>query len=458
MSESKKLTQLAEKLTSLDPNDLLYVSANGISKSIKASTIEAPLKTYADTKAGEAQAAAISAANSSSQSAVNAEAVRATAAESGLQSQITSEVSNRISADSSLQSSISVESSRAVAAEGSLQTQISQEASSRESLASRVVSLESDSVTKTYVDGEVSDIQLQINALLSNVDPAALDSFTEVVSAFQLADDNLDGAITTLATELTNSLNAEVTSRQMAVSALQNNLSSEESARISSDQSLQASINAEIVRATQAESLLQSQLTQEVSDRVAADIVLQNNIDTEESARIASDLVLQDNINSEMSRAMGIEASLQAQITQEISDRIADVNNEMYQREAAIENVQAMLEQEQSRAEVIENSLQSQITAEVSARITEDSLTLSSAQSYTDSVTAIIAPTGVIHMFAGNTAPTGYLLCDGSAVSRADYSALFAVIGIDYGAGDNSTTFNLPSPDSNTNIRLIIKV
>ena len=52
--------------------------------------------------------------------------------------------------------------------------------------------------------------------------------------------------------------------------------------------------------------------------------------------------------------------------------------------------------------------------------------------------------TGIISLFAGSTAPRGYLVCDGSAVSRDDYSALFAVIGTTYGAGDGSTTFNLP--------------
>lgn len=54
-------------------------------------------------------------------------------------------------------------------------------------------------------------------------------------------------------------------------------------------------------------------------------------------------------------------------------------------------------------------------------------------------------PTGTISMFAGSTAPTGYLLCQGQAVSRTTYSALFAVIGTTYGSGDGSTTFNLPN-------------
>jgi len=54
-------------------------------------------------------------------------------------------------------------------------------------------------------------------------------------------------------------------------------------------------------------------------------------------------------------------------------------------------------------------------------------------------------PVGVINMFAGNTPPVGYLICDGSEISRATYSELFAVIGTTYGFGDNSTTFNLPN-------------
>jgi microcystin-dependent protein len=47
-------------------------------------------------------------------------------------------------------------------------------------------------------------------------------------------------------------------------------------------------------------------------------------------------------------------------------------------------------------------------------------------------------------MFAGATAPEGYLVCNGSAVSRTDYAVLFAAIGVVYGVGNGTTTFNLP--------------
>lgn len=53
-------------------------------------------------------------------------------------------------------------------------------------------------------------------------------------------------------------------------------------------------------------------------------------------------------------------------------------------------------------------------------------------------------PTGSIVPFAGSVAPGGWLLCDGTPVARTAYSALFAVLGTAYGAGDGSSTFNLP--------------
>ena len=51
---------------------------------------------------------------------------------------------------------------------------------------------------------------------------------------------------------------------------------------------------------------------------------------------------------------------------------------------------------------------------------------------------------GTIKPWPKAAAPAGYLLCDGSAVSRTTYADLFAVISTTYGAGDSSTTFNVP--------------
>lgn len=56
----------------------------------------------------------------------------------------------------------------------------------------------------------------------------------------------------------------------------------------------------------------------------------------------------------------------------------------------------------------------------------------------------LAVPAGAMLDYAGTSAPTGWLLCDGSAVSRSTYSALFSAIGTTWGAGDGSTTFNVP--------------
>lgn len=59
-------------------------------------------------------------------------------------------------------------------------------------------------------------------------------------------------------------------------------------------------------------------------------------------------------------------------------------------------------------------------------------------------------PTGVVVAFAGQIIPTGWLLCDGTAINRVFYSELFAVIGITWGPGDGVNTFNTPDLRSRT--------
>ena len=53
-------------------------------------------------------------------------------------------------------------------------------------------------------------------------------------------------------------------------------------------------------------------------------------------------------------------------------------------------------------------------------------------------------PIGSVIAYSGSNEPSGWLICDGRAISRTNYSNLFNVIGTTYGAGDGSTTFNLP--------------
>lgn len=58
--------------------------------------------------------------------------------------------------------------------------------------------------------------------------------------------------------------------------------------------------------------------------------------------------------------------------------------------------------------------------------------------------TDILMPSGSVIIYGGSSAPTGWLFCDGSAISRSTYAALFTAIATTYGAGNGSSTFNIP--------------
>lgn len=65
-----------------------------------------------------------------------------------------------------------------------------------------------------------------------------------------------------------------------------------------------------------------------------------------------------------------------------------------------------------------------------------------------------ISPSGLIQTFAGSSAPSGWILCDGRSISRSTYSDLFAAIGTSYGAGDGSSTFTVPNLKGRTLVGL----
>lgn len=75
--------------------------------------------------------------------------------------------------------------------------------------------------------------------------------------------------------------------------------------------------------------------------------------------------------------------------------------------------------------------------------VLSDDLQKVSIQTSTMSV-PLTNPSGVVLAFGGTTAPVGYLLCDGSTVSRTTYADLYAAVGDAFGAGNGTTTFHLP--------------
>jgi hypothetical protein len=139
-----------------------------------------------------------------------------------------------------------------------------------------------------------TNLQNQINNILSNTDPAALDSLTEIVAAFEAADDDLNGAITALGTSASSALGVETAARIAADSALQSAIDAEATARA-------ADVDAEEARAMAAEGELQSSIDIEEFNRIVADNALQGAIDAETTARETADL---DFFKHDGSRAM----------------------------------------------------------------------------------------------------------------------------------------------------------
>lgn len=81
----------------------------------------------------------------------------------------------------------------------------------------------------------------------------------------------------------------------------------------------------------------------------------------------------------------------------------------------------------------------------------------------TEISSSAVVPVGTVLPSASTAAPAGFLICDGSAVSRADYADLFTATGTSYGAGNNTSTFNLPDLrgevlGGNVSVNYIIKV
>ena len=147
--------------------------------------------------------------------------------------------------------------------------------------------------------------------------------------------------------------------------------------------------------------------------------------------------------------AVSIEAlqtaktALQGSIGDEASARKSgdsNLANQISQLGVTVTNINSNLGNETVNRQNGDSNLQTQINTEVSNRQNAD------AQLQTQ-INERRIPPGMMLWYTGLIAnvPAGYLVCNGQAVSRATYAALFAVLGTKYGAGDGSTTFNVPN-------------
>ena len=223
-------------------------------------------------------------------SAVAVETNRATVAEQLLQSNIDAEASTRSQADVTLQSNIDAEVTRATSRENAIEAAYQS--------------------ADTVLSG-------RIDLLLNNTDSDALDSFSEIIAAFEDADDALSASIIANSSAIT----AEVTRATNKETEINDRVSVEIARAQSAESALAVQIGTETTRATQAESALSARISTEESLSTS----LQSQITAEVSRASAAEDVNANAISAEVTRATGAEAANAQNITDEIVARaVAD--------------------------------------------------------------------------------------------------------------------------------------
>lgn len=257
-----------------------------------------------------------------------------------------------------------------------------------------------------------------------------------------------------LSQEISDRLAGDASTLADAESYTDTQIGIEQTARYVADQDIlsqaQAYVNSELSALNydpSAITQLQADLAQQNSDMQLAfssSFVDMQNYVADQLATLPSsnDLIfLQDNLDVESTRITTLESTVNSQISSidsQLTIIEASILTETSRASAAEGSIQSALSAEISRAQAAESSLSSQIS----------SLSGGGSTSF---------PVGSMMVYAGSTAPSGWLICDGSAVSRTTYSGLFAVVASSFGSGDGSTTFNVPNPDGNANLKYIIK-
>jgi hypothetical protein len=235
---------------------------------------------------------------------------------SGVQTNLNAESAARTAADSVLDQKIVDEATRATGAEIVLGGRIDAEITARTSgdadtLAS--ANTYTDASITTLVDGATSNgntlkkLEDKINYVVSNTDPAALDSLTEIVTAFQNADSNMNQAITDLAANNSTAITTERDARIAADSALANDLNNEVLRAKAAEQANADAIAAETARAAAVETSLNTAIGAETTRAEAAEGVLRTNLNNEITSRTDADIEINtriDNLSTSSSAAL----------------------------------------------------------------------------------------------------------------------------------------------------------
>ena len=296
---------------------------------------------------------------------IAAETAARIASDNILTTAIADEANARIASDATLTSdianlanSISSEANARIASDATLTSSITDEANAR---------IASD----TALTSDIANLSSRIDYVISNTDPAALDSLTEIVTSFQLTEANL-----------ANSISSEINARTIADTALSGNINA-----------LTSAISNEVARATNAETALGNSISSEANARIASDTALTGNIATLTTA-----------ITDEVTRATDAEAELTGNIAN-LSSRIDYVISNI--DPTALDSLTELVGElgafktsllgniavETTRAVTAETALSTSIRAEANARIASDTALTSDIANLSSRIDYVISNT-----------------------------------------------------------------
>ena len=235
---------------------------------------------------------------------------------------LSSETSNRVAADLSVTSVISSENSTRVVAEQSLANYVSIESSARvadvdaeqERAEAAELSLDTDlsSEISRAIEAE-SSLNTKVEFVISNTDGAAIDSLTEIVTAFQTADGDMNNAITLLSGSASAATSTEASIRLAADDSIAANLSTELVDRA-------AAVSTEIVARISGDTSVALDLSSEVESRISADI----SAEAKHSVELSEEVELRTAADaSEASIRLAADDSIAANLSTELVDRAA---------------------------------------------------------------------------------------------------------------------------------------
>lgn len=255
--------------------------------------------------------------------AVSAETTRAMGVEAGLSSDLTSEATRAAGVEAGLRTDLTSEAARAAGIEAGLRADLTTEISDRQAdIAVVTAAVAAEAVLARAAE---SALNVRVDNVIANIDPVALDSLSELLTAFQASDSDLTASIAALSTAASSANATESAARTAADLALQVNIDTEASTRAAAIVSAQAALASEVSARGVAEAALQSAITDEVSARTSAVTALDGRVSTVEGQ-----------VNGKIGDLVDLTTTVKTNIVAAIDEVVALVSTEVATREAAM--------------------------------------------------------------------------------------------------------------------------